>query len=115
MREQNELIKNRIVNSKIKLLEALEKNNGIVKASCDAAQLGRTVFYEYYNTDPDFKQRVEEIRSHNVDIVESKLYEKINAGDTTAIIFYLKTQGRSRGYAEEPLVNNNIIVKFADD
>ena len=41
-----------------------------------------------------------EARETMLDTAESVLYSKILAGDITALIFFLKTQGKSRGYIE---------------
>lgn len=48
-----------------------------------------------------------------IDLAESKLIENIQANDNTAIIFYLKTKGKKRGYIEKTEVEHsgNIVVK----
>ena len=35
-----------------------------------------------------------------IDVTEGRLYQEINAGNITAIIFFLKTQAKHRGYVE---------------
>ena len=41
-----------------------------------------------------------EARESALDEAESELMKLIRAGNLTAIIFFLKTQGKSRGYSE---------------
>lgn len=102
-------------NNKKEILEALEKYNGIVSTACNNIGLARSTYYTWYNSDPEFKEAVDAIQEVAIDFVESKLMEKINgvriAGakgeiydvppSDTAIIFYLKTKGKKRGYVEK--------------
>ena len=46
------------------------------------------------------KQAVIDARESMIDIAEGRLYQNINSGDNTAIIFFLKTQAKHRGYVE---------------
>jgi len=46
-----------------------------------------------------------------LDLAESKLISNIQDGDNTAIIFFLKTQGKERGYIER----NEMIAKLETD
>ncbi len=87
--------------NKEKFLEALAHGYGIIATACEAISIGRSTYYRWYNADPDFKERVDEITETQVDFVESKLMQSINANDTTAIIFYLKTKGKKRGYTDK--------------
>ncbi len=86
---------------KEKFLEALAHGYGIIATACEAIGIGRSTYYRWYNADPDFRERVDEVTETQVDFVESKLMQAINAGDTTATIFYLKTKGKKRGYNEK--------------
>lgn len=105
--------------SKEDILKELEERNGIVSIACKAIGLARSTFYKWLNDDPEFKTAVDDIQEVALDFVESKLMEKINGvqvkkGETddgedvvydlppsdTAIIFYLKTRGKKRGYIE---------------
>lgn len=88
---------------KSKFLHALDVERGIVRTACTKTDTSRAKFNKWMREDPDFKQRAEEIQENQIDIVESQLIQKIEAGDTTAIIFYLKTKGKRRGYTEKAL------------
>lgn len=89
-----------ITQRKKALLAALEDSLGVISRACDIAIIPRRSFYNWYRKDVRFRQAVDEIKSVTLDYVESKLHEGIKDGNMTAIIFYLKTQGKERGYVE---------------
>jgi hypothetical protein len=99
------------------LIEALEKTLGIVTKACKMVDVARSTFYKWYEDDKEFAKAVDGVGEIALDYVESKLFEKIDGvtigkekdGETfiydtppsdTAIIFYLKTKGKKRGYIE---------------
>lgn len=88
---------------KEKFIQALAQGYGIIATACEAIGIGRSTYYRWYNADQEFRERVDEVTETQVDFVESKLMQAINAGDTTATIFYLKTKGKKRGYNEKAL------------
>jgi ACT domain-containing protein len=91
---------NKTLHNKKALLEALDKSMGIVTTACKIVGVSRWTFYEYYKTDADFKEKVDDISNLVLDFAESKLHKAIETGNITAIIFYLKTKGKDRGYVE---------------
>ena len=107
------------IDTKKAILNALELYHGIVTDACGSIGLARSTFYDWLKTDLVFKAQVDEIQDVALDFVESKLFQKINGVATagksgedgellvydlppsdTAIIFYLKTRGKKRGYIE---------------
>lgn len=82
------------------MIAAMEKSLGIVAVAVKSVDIARATHYQWMNDDPEYRERIESIRDLTLDFAESKLMERIDQGDTTATIFFLKTQGRKRGYAE---------------
>ena len=80
------------------MLEALEKSLGIITTACKAVGISRGSHYQYMENDAEYAAKVNELTEVQLDFVESKLIERINKGDTVAIIFYLNNKGKSRGY-----------------
>ena len=91
---------NKTEHTKKALLDALEKSLGVVTTACKKVGVGRTTYYEWYNNDPEFKDKVDELKNVALDFAESQLHKQIQDNSTSATIFYLKTQGKKRGYVE---------------
>jgi len=83
-------------------IETFKKTFGNVSQTCKVLDMDRSTYYKWLKEDEDFKIEIESVEPKELflDFTESKLVEKINTGDTTAIIFTLKTKGKSRGYIE---------------
>lgn len=90
------------VKAKLKknFLKELSASNGIVYVACQATGISRGTYYNWHKQDPAFQKAADDINEETLDKVESKFLTNINAGDTTAMIFYLKTKGKHRGYIE---------------
>ncbi len=82
------------------LLEALHNTSGIISSACRAAGVSRMTYYRYYNEDPEFRERADDIKELQKDFAESLILKKMKEGDTTMLIFYAKTQMKDRGYSE---------------
>lgn len=99
-------IADKIDNKKSQLIDELTKSLGIVSTACKKVGCCRQTFYDYYATDEDFKKQVDDIENITLDFVESKLLSLINENNPTAILFYLKTKGKARGYIERQEIDH---------
>lgn len=82
-------------------IERLKDNRGIVGAACRSLGISRATYYNWKKKHPDFAEAAETEISAQVDYVEDRLLDLIETGETAAIIFYMKTKGRDRGYGEK--------------
>lgn len=95
-----EKIDERVAQEKEDLLKALANTSGIVASACKQANISRMTYYRWYNEDPDFKEKADDIKELQKDFAESLILKKMKEGDTTMLIFYAKTQMKDRGYIE---------------
>ena len=82
-------------------LSHFRDSHGIVSFACQQVGITRSCYYKWRENDPKFREKADEIEEETIDHVESKLYNAIDKGDLTAIIFYLKTKGKKRGSVEK--------------
>lgn len=102
------------VNKKL-FLETLELTLGIVDQAARQCGVHRTTHYLWLKNDPIYAAAVEEIQNVQLDFVEEQLLFNIRAHDTSAILFYMKYKGRSRGYKnmiEQDITIVDKTVKF---
>ena len=102
------------------MLQALEKTLGVVSSAVKQVGIARSTHYEWLDqssktySEP-YAREVHAVKDVALDFVESQMFQKIQGvkvttadgqtaykrdPDATCIIFYLKTQGKNRGYIE---------------
>jgi hypothetical protein len=82
------------------IIKALEKNNGMVYITAKAVGCSPVTIYSLAKKNPAIQEAINNARGEVTDNAESKLFSAIQAGEAWAICFYLKTQGKGRGYVE---------------
>ena len=83
------------------MIEALTKSLGIVTTACNISKVSKSTHYDWLANDENYREQVEAIKDIALDFAESQLHKRMQNGSDTAIIFYLKTQGKKRGYIEK--------------
>lgn len=73
-------------------------NTGLV---CETLRISRKEVARWMKEDVEFKEEVDSVEERMIDFVENALYGKVADGDTQAIMFFLKTKGKKRGYGEK--------------
>lgn len=89
------------------VVEAIKKARGYVSKAADILGCDARTVYNYAERYPSVQEAINHVRETRHDYVESALMKRIKAQDTTAIIFYLKTQAKQRGYVERQEVTGS--------
>lgn len=86
--------------NKKKMIEALEMSLGVVTSAVKAVGIHRSTHYDWYNDDPEYRKAVDDIVNVSLDFAETQLFQSMKDQNVAAVIFYLKTKGKQRGYIE---------------
>ena len=107
--------------NKREFLEALKRCAGNVSEATKHVPIHRTTHYLWLESDPEYAAAVDAIKESLIDRAESALQTLITEGNVPAVLFFLKTQGKKRGYVErtetdvtsggQPIVFETKVVK----
>lgn len=90
------------------VVKAYEKSAGNLSLCAKAVGIDRRTLDRWRKKYPELDAMMRDVEESLVDLCESRLMQNINDGNLTAIIFYLKTKGKHRGYIEGQIINANI-------
>lgn len=82
------------------MIEALEKAGGLVSYAAKMLNCSRPTVYNYIKEFPEVRAAFEDATETNLDTAEAVLLKQIRQENMTAVIFYLKTKGKHRGFVE---------------
>jgi hypothetical protein len=80
--------------------EILRITRGNLSSAAERIGCNRVTVYNYIEAHPELKEVLKEARETMLDHAESSLYNAAIRGEGGAVCFFLKTQGKSRGYIE---------------
>ncbi len=73
---------------------------GLVATAARLSKMSRRNHYYWAKENPDYADAFDDIKEGFKDIAESKIFEHVQNGDKTMLIFFAKTQMKDRGYVE---------------
>lgn len=93
------------------MIEVIQQAEGNLTDAARLLQCSRTTMHKYVNKYATVRQAYEEETEKAVDFAEGRLMKEIRKGNITAIIFFLKTKGKHRGYVERSEIGGDVTVK----
>jgi len=82
------------------MIEALTATKGMVSLAAKLIGCSPTTVRSYVRRYASVAAAIADQREEVTDVAELSLFKAIQAGEAWAVCFYLKTQGKDRGYVE---------------
>lgn len=103
------------------LEEALENSGGVQEAASVWLRENKGIIYARSSIsgrmkrNPKLKEAADRGVEKLLDLGEVKLFEAVQKGNMTAIIFFLKCRGKKRGYIEKLTIGGNIETQHKEN
>lgn len=82
------------------VIDAIEQAGGLQTQAAEILGCHRKTIARYIDRYVTVKEAYDAANETQLDLAEKSLFNQIKQGNVTAIIFYLKTKGKNRGYVE---------------
>ena len=99
------------------MLNALSETYSNVTEAVKKVGISRKTHYQWVTESDEYKKAVDDINESLLDRAETILMKRLEKSDT-ALIFFLKTKGKKRGYVERQEtehsgnITNNMEITF---
>ncbi len=90
---------------------ALRKAGGLRSEAASILRVTGAAITGYVKRWPQLRDVITDAKQEAIDAAESQLMKKIKEGNLTAIIFFLKTQAKHRGYVEKQETSGDVTVR----
>jgi hypothetical protein len=84
-----------------RVIAALERSHGLMQPAARELRTTREIIFDYSCRFPAVRRCISDNRESTLDMAEARLISAVRAGNLKAIIFFLKTRGRERGYGQK--------------
>jgi hypothetical protein len=88
--------------------DTLEKCAGYQNKAARAMGVSAAWLSMKINSTPELKELRDELMELKIDVAEETLEQRIKDKSDTALIFFLRTKARHRGYSQDVLTENNL-------
>lgn len=85
------------------IIKALRDTNGMVYLAAERLGVSYMTVYRRAKRIPAIQEEIDRAKGKRLDVAETKLWDAVLQGQAWAICFYLKTQGKARGYIEKTI------------
>lgn len=97
------------------VVAALKATEGMIFLAADQLKVAASTVWRYSKRHPSVKDCIEHLKGKRLDTAESVLWNAVLAGEAWAVCFYLKTQGKARGYVErqefDTVTTNRLVIE----